>query len=165
MTIQEALDRVDRMKPNNIEPEEKINWLSKLDQMIWNELYTRHVIPAAGTTITGTVGDGWWGNPLEAPDIVEHPSIVWTVSPNGFDDGTPDKPTYNNETDPSTELLVESPYDDLYPLYLASRIDQVNQEYDLYANNSTLYNNAFQTYADFVHRTYPQRVMETRWRL
>ena len=160
MTIQSAIDRVDRMKPNSIAPEEKINWLSKLDQMIWNEVFTKHVIPAPGAGQAVTVRDGYWPDPLSPDPIREKPIYV----PSG-QDITPANPSYGNETDPSTELLVESPYDDLYPLYLAARIDVVNQEFDLYGNNQALYNNAYQTYVDYVHRTYPQRVRKTRWKL
>ena len=159
MTIQAAIDQVDRMKPNSIEHEEKITWLSKLDQMIWNEVFTKHVIPAPGTTPAYTVQDGYWPDPLSPDPIREKPLYVLP------DQDLIPKPNYGNETDTSTELLVESPYDDLYPLYLAARIDLVNQEFDLYGNNQQLYNNAYQTYVDYVHRTYPQRVRRTRWKL
>lgn len=158
MTIQEAINQVDRMKPNAITADEKIGWLSHLDQMIWNEVFTRHVIPAPGEQPEYTTQDGYWPDPLSPDPIREKPIIV----PAG-QTITPPKPEYTSDTDTDTQLLVESPYDDIYPYYLASKIDVVNQEYDLYASNSQLYNNAYQTYVDYVHRTYPQRYHRTRW--
>lgn len=157
MTIQQALDRVDRMKPNQLEPEEKIEMLSKLDQMIWNEIFTKYRMdwkPGQDRQ-----PDGYWPNPLEPPAITEKP-IPITPSENSIP-----KPTYDNETPTTTVLLIESPYDDIYPLYLAAQIDLRNQEFDLYTNNSQLYNNMYQTYVDFVHRTYPPRARRTRWKL
>ena len=154
------------MKPNPIEIEEKIDWLCKLDQMIWNEVFTRHVIPENGADgmPEPNVPDGWWGNPLDPNPrpISEKPTIHWGKP---GEDGTPAKPVYNHETSTDTVLLVESPYDELYPLYLAAKIDLVNQEFDLYNNNMQLYNNAYQTYVDYVHRTYPLRMRRTRWKL
>lgn len=43
MTIQEAIYRVDRLKPNQYEAIQKIRWLSKLDGMIWKEVMMTHV--------------------------------------------------------------------------------------------------------------------------
>lgn len=37
-------------------------------------------------------------------------------------------------------LLVDPPYDDIYTLFLAAKIDQANGEYEKYANSSQLYN-------------------------
>lgn len=37
-------------------------------------------------------------------------------------------------------LLVDPPYDDIYTLYLAAKIDQANGEYEKYANSSQIYN-------------------------
>ena len=158
MTIQEAITQVNQMKPNVITQAQKIAWLSNLDQMIWNEIFTRHVIPADGTTPEYTTTDGYWPDPLSPDPIRERPIIV-----PASETITPAKPEYTAQTAVSTKLLVESPYDELYPFYLAAKIDLVNQEFDLYANNQQLYNNAYQTYADYVHRTYPQRYHRSRW--
>lgn len=159
MTIQEAIDRVDRMKPNQLEPEEKINMLCKLDQMIWNEIFTKYKIGYQESVQPQP--DGYWPDPLSPDPISEKPQHR-TPS---ISDIVPPKPLYTNETDTSTELLVESPYDDVYPFYLAAKIDLINQEFDLYSNNQALYNNAYQTYVDYVHRTYPPRARRTRWQL
>ena len=45
--------------------------------------------------------------------------------------------------DMERELLVDPPYDDLYPLYLEARIDAENGEYNKYADSMTIYNSAY----------------------
>lgn len=42
MTIQEALDRVDILKPNKIGTDTKLAWLSKVDGEIWQEVILTH---------------------------------------------------------------------------------------------------------------------------
>jgi len=42
MTINEAVELVDRMKPNQYDHETKVKWLSKLDGMIFREVITTH---------------------------------------------------------------------------------------------------------------------------
>ena len=42
MTIDQAIDICDRQKPNGYTTEDKIHWLSKLDQMIFDEVIDRH---------------------------------------------------------------------------------------------------------------------------
>lgn len=42
MTIEKAIDICDRQKPNGYTQEDKIHWLSKLDQMIFDEIIDRH---------------------------------------------------------------------------------------------------------------------------
>lgn len=52
----------------------------------------------------------------------------------------------NGYTDFSTELLVEPPYDDIYPLWLAAQIDLANGEYEKYQNSMQLYNMHYGSY-------------------
>ncbi len=42
MRLQQAIDRVDEMRPNMQSRELKIEWLSELDGLIWNELVVKH---------------------------------------------------------------------------------------------------------------------------
>lgn len=50
---------------------------------------------------------------------------------------------YNYPEDMETELLVESPYDDIYTLYLQAKIDEANGEYNKYVNSMQIYNEYF----------------------
>lgn len=42
MTIDQAIDICDRQKPNGYTREDKVHWLCKLDQMIFDEIIDRH---------------------------------------------------------------------------------------------------------------------------
>jgi len=42
MRLQQAIDRVDEMRPNMQSRELKIAWLSELDGLIWSELAVKH---------------------------------------------------------------------------------------------------------------------------
>lgn len=42
MTIREILDTVDRLKPNQYSTEDKIDWLSVLDGLIYIEVFATH---------------------------------------------------------------------------------------------------------------------------
>ena len=42
MTIIECLDKIDELKPNNYEKNEKIKWLSTLDGLIYNNIIKTH---------------------------------------------------------------------------------------------------------------------------
>ena len=68
--------------------------------------------------------------------------------------GQPDWEPYDSDTPQTTELLVPFPYDQIYLYWLAAKIDYFNLEYDKYANDSQLYNNAYQTYSDYYTRTH-----------
>lgn len=47
---------------------------------------------------------------------------------------------YRFPEDLETELLVTSPHDDLYLLWLQAKIDEANGEYDRYQNTMQIYN-------------------------
>lgn len=55
--------------------------------------------------------------------------------------------------DGSTELIIPSPYDMLYPYWLMTKIDLLNQEMDKYNNDRALFENAYQQAADWINRT------------
>jgi len=55
---------------------------------------------------------------------VEQPSFVWPEE--------------------DAELLMPTPHDNIYPLYLAAKIDYYNQESALYANDMAIYNSAYE---------------------
>ena len=144
MTIQEALDRVDILKPNKIGTDTKIAWLSKVDGEIWQEVIMTH-----------------------APDW----HLMHRLTENEDDSADPREnswhfPGYSMETDPNTELIVPAPYDEsLYTAYLSAQVDIVNQETDKYTNDATLYNAALKQFQAYWNREHMprQRVRRFRW--
>ncbi len=135
MTIREAIDRTDTLKPNQYPDELKIQWLSELDNRIYNDLFLTHE-----------------DNPYEIPQNPSDISISNTPLEDNDDEETP---TLSFPyTDDSVNLLAESPYDVLYPSYLKAKIDELNEETTRYANSAATYNSQYQDYARWYNRTH-----------
>lgn len=71
---------------------------------------------------------------------------------------------YNEDTQTCTTLLVPEPYTDIYQHYMAVQMDLANAEGNKYAQDTTLFHNAWQTFADFWTRLHMpiSRVREFR---
>jgi hypothetical protein len=108
MTLQEALDRGDTLRPNMIPRQEKIAWLSEVEGLLHREIILAH----------------------------EHDEELDTF------DG------YDVDTDEGQVLLAPFPYDDLYPLWLLTKIDMMNMELDKYNNDRTVFNNSWGVFQD-----------------
>lgn len=156
MRIQEALDRIDEMRPNMVKKEIKIAALSELDGLVYREIIQNHEKPGARPM-----------TPME--------QVIWLSPEQRTFDGTTesyqqaeeqeeDFKGYTIETDPGTELLVPFPYDEMYIWWLASKVDWQNMEMDKYNNDRTLFNNAYDTMSDWYTRTHmpKQRTREFR---
>lgn len=42
MTANELIERVDRLRPNQIDEEDKLTWLAQLEELIWREIVRTH---------------------------------------------------------------------------------------------------------------------------
>ena len=56
--------------------------------------------------------------------------------------------------DEYSSLFIESPYNEVYALYLRMRMDEVNNDSVRYGNSKTLYNNALSEYRAYYNRTH-----------
>lgn len=77
-----------------------------------------------------------WVNDLEhrIAELFGHDSTTWvtfTVDDIGTDE------------DASPELLMPSPYEDLYIAFLKSKIDYVNEDYESYSNHQAMFSQIF----------------------
>lgn len=156
MTIQQALDRIDLMRPNMVSKTVKVAALSELDGLIWREIIRNHEDGDGKRPMT----------PMEqiiflSPEQRTYDGTGPTEEQQAEEQGPGE---YTIDTDPGTELLVKFPYDEIYVWWLASRIDWQNQEIDKYNNDRALFNNAYDTYSDWYTRTHmpKQRVREFR---
>ena len=61
---------------------------------------------------------------------------------------------YDDETSLETELLVPSPYCDVYLRYLEAQIDYANAEYGKYNNAMAMYNSAYSDFERYYNRTH-----------
>lgn len=111
MTIIEAINKIDALKPNSYTQSEKVAWLSTLDGM------TKRMI-----------------------DQHEGEEVKF--------DG------YTNETPTNTVMLIPAPYDEAYILWLESKIDYTNGEYNKYNNSITRFNDTFTAYNNDYNRTH-----------
>ena len=61
---------------------------------------------------------------------------------------------YTENTDPRTELLVPSPFDEIYIRWLETQIDYANGEYDHYNNSVAMYQTAYDGYRNWYNRNH-----------
>lgn len=113
MTIIEAINRVDTIKPNSYGQTEKIRWLSDLDGIIKTEIFDTH----------------------EGGEDISYSG-------------------YTADTALDTELLVPSPYDEVYIHYMEMRIDYTNNEYGKYNNSMVMYNTAYSAFERYYNRNH-----------
>jgi hypothetical protein len=59
---------------------------------------------------------------------------------------------FTDATDDERELVVESPYLDVYFQYLSSKVDYHNQDFGLYNNSTSIFNKTLQDYAAYYRR-------------
>lgn len=206
MTIQEAIDRVDLLRPNATERSHKIKWLSELDGLITREILSQHAPEIWRLEVTGGESADWEETKELIPErviagldprlIITGNSTTYTIHLNGrkqttavpavkayaraeeafrygyAEDGDftisavddADFTGYTDDTAQDTELLAPYPYDEIYVHYINRQIDLQNQELDKYNNDTSLFNNAYDTLGDFWTRTHmpKQRSRELR---
>lgn len=61
---------------------------------------------------------------------------------------------YEESTDPNTELLVASPFDEIYLRWLEAQIDYTNGEYSKYNNSIEMFNTIWREYQNYYNRHY-----------
>lgn len=61
---------------------------------------------------------------------------------------------YDNETDPSAELLIPEPFDEIYLRWLEAQIDYANGEYSKYNNSIDVFNALWQNYVNYYNRNH-----------
>lgn len=128
MRIEECINRVDSVKPNQYGVEEKVRWLSYLDASIKREIIDTHEQPVVEEKIIIVDGDG---------EIPEEENTEFT----GY---TPD--------DMTVELLVPFPFDELYVAYLKAKIDEENGETARYNNSAATFNMLLMDYEKAYNR-------------
>ena len=124
MNLQKALDLTDEMRPNMMERNTKILFLTEIEQLIYEEILMKH----------------------------EHEEEI-------------EKPEYDSDTDPGTELLVPDPYSMVYVYWLMSKIDMQNLEFDKYNNDRALFENQYDTFSDYWTREHMPLTAMPQFRL
>ena len=118
MTVAEAINEINTLKPNSYGDEEKTRWLSRLDAQIRREILDTH-FPSDGESI-----------PAEGPYAAD------------------------------TELLVPSPYDELYVHFLAAQIDFYNREYGAFNATNAMFEACCASFRNRYNATHRPRSAE-----
>lgn len=124
MTIQEAVDRIDRLCPNQYTEPDKIIWLSKLDGRIYREVLLTHENPS--------VSD-WSGYSTET-EVVDNRTVykdadVELLVPYPYDE-------------------------DIYTNFLAAQIAKENAETAKYNVSIALFDGAYNAFQNQYNRTH-----------
>ena len=106
MTIQEAINKIDRLRPNHISDEDKIAWLSTLDGMIHSEIILHHEHTEEQEEFAGYDGDTDLNRMLLAPAPYDDIYTHWLAS--NIDEVTLEIQKYNND-----RTLFNNAYDTL----------------------------------------------------
>ena len=111
MKIIEAINAIDDIYPNTYTQEEKIGWLSNLDEKVKKNIIDTH---EGGENVV-------------------------------FEGYTADTPL-------DTELLIPSPYTDVYLYWLQAKIDYWNSEMGRYNNSISTYNAEYTAFENAYNR-------------
>lgn len=130
MTINQILALVDEINTNSYDTKVKIDWLSKLDGRVFNDVILTHehdLVPE---------------NSESEDDETEEVNLV--------------EPTFSGYDDSSlnTELLIDDTYSDVYRDYLMAMIAYSNGETERYQNSMIMFNSNYQEYLDWYNRTH-----------
>lgn len=128
MRLQQAIDRVNEMRPNMQTDALKIAWLSELDGLIWRELIEKH-----------------W---MKSEEYAKYKKD---------EQGRALMPEYDIDTDPGTKLLVPAPYDNIYLYWLMSKIDEQTMEQEKYNNDRAMWNASWESFSDYWTRNHMPR--------
>lgn len=152
-TINEVLERTNRVRPDAVDDETKAAWLIELDNQLYQEIILCHQVHAGpskrGPVDVCPVCGGWGldggGRPKEpengenAEGTVYNAILDYSECPVCGWSELPSPPMRYPEDGDSPALLVPAPYDGLYDLYLWSKVDFVNRERDNYNNSLGAY--------------------------
>ena len=125
MTANKVIESVDSIRPNPYSEKVKLRWINELDGLVkrlvfqWDEKFLQEV-------------EAQYKN----EEITEeaYKEIINKTKPYIYPD------------DMDKELLIPSPFDDVYQLFLEAKIDYYNREYGNYNNSATMFEAQFNEY-------------------
>lgn len=80
---------------------------------------------------------------------------LWEDVVSRYEGASPaERPAYADNADPETVLLVQAPYDELYPTYLAMRIDLAHEDIDRYNNEAVTFGRQRNAWSGWYNRNH-----------
>ena len=179
MTIEKAIDQADNLRPNAFTQMQKVEWLSRLDNQVFEEVLLmarkNWKYDSIVETISGTAAEsflaaisGMTGG--TAPDemdlrgtgnflpggYVRYKKIGSSVEVESEDRSriipAIEFEPYDETTPLETELLVDDLYAGCYIDYLISKYDLYNRETQMYNNSVLVFNSNYQEYVNWYRR-------------
>lgn len=172
ITISQAIQICDDLKPNGYTTAQKKRWLNEIDGLIWDEIFKTHrdcpiicTVKCNNVTYRRLVAD--FVLPEEAADgdaavLITQDGLVFylydgtgeewekqdeaEIKVTGFTD-------YDENDNGDTELLVPTPYDSVYTYYLQMQIDRANND-PRYDNSSANFSAAYGSFSNYYNRTH-----------
>ena len=84
-----------------------------------------------------------------------HDGTVWEEVIRHYERPPDSRPSYGEAADrEATELLIQAPWDELYPHYLAMLIDLAHQDIDRYNNEAMVYEQQRRAWANHYNKTH-----------
>lgn len=145
-TINEVLERVNRVRPDALDDKTKAGWLIELDGKLYQEVILRHRL-TSGRGLRGPVGacPACGGTDIQYDRVMDSSRCAacgWSDLP---------KTVQQYPEDGDAPLLVGAPYDNLYDLYVMAQVDFYNREMDNYNNSALAYNTALDEWKKAYH--------------
>ena len=126
MTLIQAVNEADNLKPNMYELPEKIKWLSRLDRRVFEEILLAH----------------------ELSDEEKEPFMVEIDGKRIFSFCA------YNENDQEKELIVKEPYDEIYVHWLSAQIDWNNREYAGFNATNSVFEATYSAFRNAFNQTH-----------
>lgn len=168
MKLMDAIAEFDARQYNTVDPEQKIKWLERVDQRVFQQIIKTHegadkekaieeYIQANVTAHEEAVVEYMKVNEVsreEAEQNVVFQEIKYKEAKEYIEATRNDIffKGYTNGVD--AELLIPEPYSTAYIWWLEAQVHLLNKEYDDYNNAVLLYNKEFEDYARWYTRTH-----------
>lgn len=148
MKIADVLAEVDELKPNQYDDSLKIQWISRLEGKIYNDVVMTHEMNLKKTDSSDDIESLIPADEDAEEETEETEEVEETEE--GFGGYT--------EADINTTLIAEDTYADMYKYYVMAMIDFAAGETARYTNSMIMFNQAYSDYCHYINRTYmPKR--------
>lgn len=148
MTVIQAVNEVDNLKPNMYGLPEKIKWLSRLDRRIFEEILLTH-------RLSEEEKQPFLPEPEEEEEQEAEPIDPYQWHPL-HPCWKPEKLVFNGytEEDQETELIVKEPYDEMYVHWLSAQIDWNNREYAGFNATNAVFEATYSAFRNAFNQTH-----------
>jgi len=136
MTIADVIDRLAVLRPHQFEDDFLIDWISRLDHIVWEEVIQTHVLPSSIEE-----GESF------AEHIHKDESSTLDVYPDA--DAVP---------------LIDEVYGmDIYTYWLMAQMDKVNGETDRFNQDMAMFQASYDMYTGWYNKHYMPRMLVRRF--